>query len=348
MSNSIKGAEKAPPARKSLTAPGSIPGIFSLVLSLACAVGYGVTQMPSRDGYAGQVERQWREEGLGLRGPGLTLLASGDIQGRTVTDPAFRLTVNGIHLSRRVKIYQWMESCGAQGCQVKQGWAPGWVDASKFKTPGYSNPKPSLPPEQLSSLTLATRAVVGKGSITAAAASQLAPLAKPYKMGPDDVDLPGWEKTADGYRNYSGEPRLGSAQASFKTISNGLELTVAGYPDARGDIDAPRGSSDLLFKEGAMGADELLGLAWWELPRFGWALLGLSFALFVAGAFGLWTARDIERQIVQERRRRDADRRSRSAQARGASSKGAQVKGGERRGQQRRAPGAPGKKQGGK
>jgi hypothetical protein len=328
MAQSIGKSKKEAASNKALALPGSFAGLFSLVLSLACAVGYGVTQMPSREGYAGQVERQWRDVGLDLIGPNRTLMVSGDIKGQTVTDPGYQLTARGIYLSRDVKIYQWRESCTAQGCKVEAAWVSRWIDASKFKTQGYVNPAPTVAPQQMSSMILASRAMVGKGAITARAASKLGALAKPYKMSPEDVEIPGWIKIADGYKNFEGEPKVGSVKASFKVISNGLEITVAGYPDGRGDIDLAKGSTDLLVKEGVQDAPQLLGLAWWEMPRFGWTLLALSSVLFAAGSYGLWTAREIERQIVEERRKRQADRRQSDALEKG---------GADRRDRQRRA-----------
>lgn len=317
MSKSNKDAGEAVTIKKLLALPGSVGGLLALALSLACAVGYGVTQITARSGYAGQVERQWRDSGPLVPGAGPSLMVSGEIKSQTVTDPGYQLTARGIYLSREVSFYQWSESCSKQGCKVELGWRSQWIDASKFKTQGYDNPKPELPPQQLPSLVLASRAGVGNGAVTARVASKLGSISKPYKMGADDMELPGWHKSSDGYQSFQGEPRAGAVKASFKTIANGTDLTVAGYPNRDGDIDLIKGSSDLLFKEGAMTADKLLGMQWWQLPRFGWVLLALSAALLAAGSYGLWTAREIERQIVEERRRRGAEARLREARNRG-------------------------------
>lgn len=270
-------------------------GLTALALSLACAVGYGWSQRVSNVGFAGEMERQWRDGALGRRGAGVIVYGSGDLSGQTVSDPMFRLTVNGVLLERDVKSYQWTESCSAQGCKIVPAWTERWIDPSKFKTPGMINP-----PVPVLSMAAASRAKVGNVGVSAAAARSLSSLSIPYAVSVNDAELPGWVKENGGYQNFKGAPEIGAVRVTYRLVPTNIGISVAGIPGISGDI-APSKDGKFLAKIGVMTPPEFLGLEFWQLPRFGFALLGLCAALFAAGGFGLWSARKIERQIMEQR-----------------------------------------------
>lgn len=301
-------------------------GIAALALSLVFAMVYAGANVQVHSGFAGEVERQWRDDRLGARGADAVLYASGDVHGQGVRDPVFKISAKGVLLTRQTRAMQWIERCGADGaCKVELGWGREWVDASKFKTPGYVNE-----PLRLGSLMIITRATVGKGAgdmlsnarppdaqaaipaqqllpeqagkvgLSVEAVRALLPLAEPYKVGDLDADLPGWSKVDGGYQNFEGKPGPGAIRATFTLLRDGVPLTVAGRADMHGDIAAKPG--EIMASKGALSPPELLNLPFWRRPEFGLGMLALAGLLFAAGAWGLWSARKIELEMAERKR----------------------------------------------
>ena len=300
----------------------SWPGLLAMGLSFACALGYAWTQIPDRPGFAGEVEKQWRDGRLYPIEGGPIKFVSGDLSGSGVSDPQFGVVLPSAVLYRSVKSYQYVEVCPAPGkCAVRLGWVDGYVDASKFQAKGYANIAPP------SSLVFASRVMVGKSGVSAKAVSKLTKLAIPYAVGADNNDVLGLLKADGGYQNFQGEPKLGSFKISYRHVPLATGVTMAGDLDQRGDL-APGPGDRFIAKQGAMKPHELLELEFWQLPRFGFALLAICAMLFIAGIFAMWSANKIERQIVEERRRKERrkdnrpDRRSTTPDRRAGSRRG--------------------------
>lgn len=289
------GAGKPEERKPRLIAQGSGAAIAALFFGAACLAGYAFTQMSSRDGLAGEIQRQWRSGILDSSAPGALAYASGDIEGLTVSDPQFALTARAAVIERTVSTYQWVEDCSKEPCVVAMGWRDGVLDASAFKTKGRVN----LPP-RYQSMAMAGRIKVGIHSLSASAARELGPLGRPYPVGQADADIAGLSKVDGGYQNFNGEPKLGDFRVTWKALAIGAPVTVVGERDSSGDI-AAKNYKRFAAREGAMKPTEFLGLNFWELPEFGWVLLGLATISFVAGAGGLVAARRFEAQTLAKR-----------------------------------------------
>lgn len=288
------GAGKPEERKPRLIAQGSGAAIAALVFGAACLAGYAVTQYTSRDGLAGEVQRQWRSGILGSSAPGALAYASGDIEGLTVSDPQFALTARAAVIERTVSTYQWVEDCSKGPCVVSMGWRDGVLDASAFKEKGRVN----LPP-RYQSMAMAGRIKVGSSSLSASAARELGPLGRPYPVGQADAEIAGLAKVDGGYQNFNGEPKLGDFRVTWKALAIGAPVTVVGERDLSGDIAATN-YKRFAAREGALKPAEFIGLNFWELPEFGWVLLGLSVISFVAGAGGIVAARRFEGQILRQ------------------------------------------------
>ena len=283
----------------------SWPGILSMLLSLGCAMTYAWTQIPDKPGFVGEVEKQWREGKLFPVEGGPIKFVSGDLSGSGVSDPQFGLVVPSAVLFRNVEGYQYVEFCNSKKeCSVKLEWSNQYIDASKFKTKGYSNSQ--IP----SSLIFASRVTIGKSGVAAKAISQLNGLSVPYPINENNNDIHGLMKFNGGYQNFQGDPKPGSFRVSYRHIPLGIGLTMAGLLDQRGDL-TPGPNGRFIIKKGAMKPQDLLELEFWQLPRFGLVLLGVCAILFIAGVFGVWSSNKIERQIVEERRRKERRKNAR-------------------------------------
>ena len=277
----ILGSGKKEMRKPRLIAQGSGAAIAALVFGAACLGGYAAVQTTSRDGFAGEIQRQWRSGALDSRTPGALAYVSGDIEGLTVSDPQFALTARAAVIERTVSTYQWVEDCSKGPCVVAMGWRDGVLDAGAFKTKGHVN----LPPKY-QSMAMAGRIKVGINSLSASAARELGPLGRPYPVGQADADIAGLVKVDGGYQNFTGEPKLGDFRVSWKALAVGAPVTVVGERDASGDV-VVRNYKRFAAREGALKPDEFLGLNFWELPEFGWVLLGLAVVSFVPGGGGL-------------------------------------------------------------
>lgn len=294
---------KAGSQRGSL-ASGSWPGVIMLMLSLAFAIAFGYAQLPTKEGFAGVLERQWRDDVLNMRDPNSLVFASGDLKGQAISDPQFGVVLKAVVVKRTIKTYLWMETCNGTDCKVEGGWSEKSIDATKFKTKGYANP-----PVVYQSLAMASRASVGNKAISSTASRALGKFAEPYPIREIDTDIPGFYKVSGSYQSFpaNGAPKIGDIKVTYKAVQTGTGWTVAGPKDATGDLTAGK-NGQFLANRGAMTPEELLQLAFWQMPMFGNVMLGLCTIFFVAGMFGLSTARKIERQIIDERRKR-GDRR---------------------------------------
>lgn len=285
-------------------ASGSWPGVIMLMLSLSFAIAFGYAQLPTKEGFAGILERQWRDDMLNMKDPTSLVFASGDLKGQAISDPQFGVVLQAVVIERTIKTYLWMENCKGTDCKVEGGWSEKSIDASKFQAKGYFNP-----PVVYQSLAMASRASVGNKAISSAASRALGQFAEPYPIREIDTDIPGFYKVAGAYQSFAADaaPKIGDIKVSYKAVQTGTGWTLAGPKDATGDLtDGKKGQ--FMANRGAMKPEELLQLAFWQLPMFGNVMLGLCAIFFVAGMFGLSTARKIERQIIDERRRR-GDRR---------------------------------------
>jgi hypothetical protein len=278
---------------------GSVYGMAALAMSLLCAIGYGVSQAPTRTGFLGEIEHAWRDGSLDVSKPGSLIYASGDLAGQWVEDPQIMVNVKTALLERKAETYQFMESCSGEACKVELGWSSDYVDASKFKTKGYVNQ-----PTTAESFVMAARASIGKKGISAQAVNTSLNLTKPYLVGRYDPDIPGFEKIEGRYQNFIKEPVQGSIRVSFRYLPMGSGATFVGFPDSKGDL-TPGPNGKFIAKEGALPPEVMLNLSFWELPKFGYALLALCAVFLGTGIFGLWSARKIERQMLEERRQRD-------------------------------------------
>ena len=283
------------PAKKKqgLIAPGSGAALFAIAFAAACGVGYAWTQHASREGLAGEIQRQWRSGELGAKRAGALAYASGDIEGLTVSDPQFALTARAAVIERAVSTYQWVENCSRGPCSVEMGWREGVLDASAFKTPGKANIAP-----RYQSMAMAGRVRIGTDSLAASASRQLASLGKPYPVGQADAEIAGLSKVDGGYQNFQGEPKLGDFRVTWRALAIGAPVTVIGERDASGDIVASNGRR-FAAREGILSAPEFLDLTFWELPEFGWMLLGLGSISLALGVGGLVSAKRLEERKIK-------------------------------------------------
>ena len=273
----------------------SWPGLLAMGLSLLCALAYAWTQIPEKEGFAGEVEKQWRDGRLYPIESGPIKFLSGDLVGNGVTDPQFGLVLPSAVLFRKVQSFQYIETCkNTSDCSVSMGWSDSYVNGDKFKNKGYVNQQPP------NSLMFASRVTVGKKGISSRAISKLSFMAVPYPVGVNNNDVPGFLKIDGAYQNFQGEPKLGSIKITYKHIPLGVGVSMVGELDERGDLTVgPNGR--FLAKQGSMKPQDLLGLEFWQLPRFGFALLAMCAMLFIAGVFGVWSSNKIERQIRRAR-----------------------------------------------
>lgn len=311
----MKQAESLERSKPWVLAKGSGPGLVALAVSLCCGFGYGALRAPNSDSFEGELHGQWLEGSLGQKDKGGYAFASGDLEGQSVSDPQFGLRFKGALVERHVAVYQWRETCLAEGCKVSSGWGEGVADSSKFKTPGYDNPTPWT-----QSLAFATRAKAGGVPISALASRSLGALSKPYLIGANEPDIAGLSKVDGGYQSFMGPPAIGSVRITYSMVSFGTAATMAGAFGSDGDLTAGPGGS-FLAKAGSMEPYDLLGLKFWQMPKFGYALLAACVVFLIAGIAGLSISLKIERQILAERLRNQPRTRS-ASHARGNQDRG--------------------------